>query len=373
MVVFGSTKNCNLVEWTQERATRNCKAKDKAFGVRACPGRYQNRLEKSLANRFYSQCRSPCVYDIMSMITDAKGAFVYKKRKKCWRFVKKGKCFKRKSYKKAIQRAQNMCPAKVAPTGNPTEPPTGNPTSLPTGNPTSLPTGNPTVPPTGNPTSLPTGNPTSLPTGNPTVPPTGNPTLPPTGNPTLPPTENPTVPATNIPTRKPTLLPIGLLFPKKIGYVNAFDGKALFSAGSSTTIITGMHSVHDNGTNDRKFGFYTKAAKGFSCLREGWNPFANNYDGKFRFECSTDKLIYAISSEHDNYKEDRRFQFRCCRLSKHVTTRADASFTGWQNSFDGALNFQCGESRALMGVSSEHSNYYEDRRFSFRCAKIIRR
>jgi len=349
MVVFGSTKNCNLVEWTQERATRNCKAKfvNKAFGVRACPCRYQNRLENSLANRFYSGCKSRCVYDIKSMITDAKGAFVYKKRKKCWRFVKKGKCFRRKSYKKAIQRAHNMCPAKVAPTGNPTEPPTGNPTEPPT------------------------GNPTSLQTGNPTVPPTGNPTLPPTGNPTLPPTGNPTVPPTNIPTRKPTYFPIRLYQLSKTPYVNQFDLKLVFSL-AQPRMITGIHSEHNNWYNDRRFGFYTKVAKGFKCRSQSYNGFVNKYDEKFRFECPPNELIDGIISNHENYYNDRRFNFRCCRLDNHVTAKED-DFTDWQNKLDGPLNFQCGDSRALKGVYSEHDNYTNDRRFSFRCARIVRK
>jgi len=361
MVVFGSTKNCNLVEWTQEKATRNCKAKfaNKAFGVRACPGRYQNRLEKSLANKFFSGCRSRCVYDIESMITDAKGAFVYKKKKKCWRFVKKGKCFKLNSYGKVIQRAKKMCPAKVVPTHNPT--------LYPTGNPTVPPTGNPTVPPTGNPTKVPT----NFPTANPTSLLTGNPTVPPTGNPTVPPTENPTVPPTNIPTRNPTYPPIGLVSPSKGGYENNWDQGLKFEAGANR-MITGMHSVHNNWHNDRRFGFYTKAAKGFYCNPEGWTSYVNEFDKKFTFECPNDKLISGIYSVHDNYYDDRRFKFQCCRLSMQVATRADA-WSGYKNAMDKGLDFQCDQSRALKGVSSQHANWHNDRQFAFRCSRIIRR
>lgn len=97
-------------EWNTRRANQNCDVSSfsKKYGITACKSRYQKRLEMSLANRLYTNCRSRCVYDYKSMMANAKGAFLYRRVKKCYKYVKKGGCFKR-DYGKAMERAKELC------------------------------------------------------------------------------------------------------------------------------------------------------------------------------------------------------------------------------------------------------------------------
>jgi len=98
-------------EWTKEIASENCPTKysSKIFSIRACRSSYQKRLEASLANQLYGGCRSRCVYDYDSVNTDMKGAFLYRRRKKCYKFVTRGGCFKTKKYREVLKRAGELC------------------------------------------------------------------------------------------------------------------------------------------------------------------------------------------------------------------------------------------------------------------------
>lgn len=35
--------------------------------------------------------------------------------------------------------------------------------------------------------------------------------------------------------------------------------------------------------------------------------------------------------------------------------------TGWDNSYDGILNFECPAGQSVYSIESQHDNYYEDR------------
>jgi hypothetical protein len=52
--------------------------------------------------------------------------------------------------------------------------------------------------------------------------------------------------------------------PQNTNYENDWDQKLTFQAGSDR-MITGIYSEHGNSQEDRRFGFYSKAARGFSC------------------------------------------------------------------------------------------------------------
>jgi len=106
-------KSCieKRMSMTKEMALENCPARfpSKSFGISACRSSYQQRLDLSLANQLYGDCRSRCVYDYQSMIADEKGAFLYRKRAKCYKYVKKGGCFKLEKYVEVIKRAKKLC------------------------------------------------------------------------------------------------------------------------------------------------------------------------------------------------------------------------------------------------------------------------
>jgi len=109
------TRSCiEKRKWTRETATDNCPARfsSKIFGSRACRSSHQDRLQVSLANRLYGSCRSNCVYDYKNIIANGKRAFLYNKRRKCYRYVRKGRCFKkraRRAMRRAKSRAKKLC------------------------------------------------------------------------------------------------------------------------------------------------------------------------------------------------------------------------------------------------------------------------
>jgi len=98
--------------WTKEVAKNNCAAKYKLrkFNrVKACDSNLQGRLEMSVANQLYRKCKSQCVYDYDTILTDAKAAFRYRKRKKCYKFYTKGNCLRKRGIAKVVERAKLLC------------------------------------------------------------------------------------------------------------------------------------------------------------------------------------------------------------------------------------------------------------------------
>jgi len=133
-------------------------------------------------------------------------------------------------------------------------------------------------------------------------------------------------------------------------------------------MITGIYSEHDNGSQDRRFGFYSKSATGFSCSPTKTCPHSE-FDKEFKFQCSKNEAMYGVFSYHDDSSEDRRFAFRCCLLSSPAILEP-LGWTAWANNFEKKLDFQCREGHVLIGMHSRHSNGKEDRRFSFQCAQL---
>lgn len=114
LLTTAPTRSCNEKQiWTKKIALDNCPAKNyyKTFGVKSCKSSYQERLVFSLANKLYKACKSRCVYDYDTIIAGGKGAFRYKRRAGCYRYVTKGRCFKKKKkqYKAALKRAKELC------------------------------------------------------------------------------------------------------------------------------------------------------------------------------------------------------------------------------------------------------------------------
>jgi len=200
--------------------------------------------------------------------------------------------------------------------------------------------------PTLNPSTLPTASPTALPTNNPT--------------------SNPTVSPTSNPTQNPTKRAVRLTGLQKTRYVNDWDKPLSYTAGKNR-MITGIHSVHDNLKEDRRFGFYSMAASGFSCTPRRWTGFVNGLDKQFVFQCPANHVMDGVYAVHDNGKEDRRFKFRCCKLS-NASLRKGALQNA--NDWDKPFDFRCKNGWVLTAIRSKHDNGKEDRRFAFHCSRI---
>merc|ERR1711907_99900 len=93
------------------------------------------------------------------------------------------------------------------------------------------------------------------------------------------------------------------------GWINNWDGNMGWHTGGAT-FVSGLHSTHDNGREDRLFKplVTTFGAKQRSHHWHGW---INNWDHRFDFSCPTDQAIIGFTSYHSNHKEDRRWKVPC--------------------------------------------------------------
>jgi len=209
-------------------------------------------------------------------------------------------------------------------------------------------------------------DPTESPTSSPTTIPTSTPTNAPTSTPTTRPTSTPTT----RPTNKPTVRILKLTSWQKHGLANNLDGQLDWSAGSNR-MMSGAYSSHSNWQEDRRWGFYSSYASGVTCTPMGWSNYVNGNDGALSFSCpERTAAMYAAHSIHSNWHEDRRWKFRCCQLSANVYLQ-NSAWTGYVNGLDGNLDFQCLKTEVMVGLSSYHANWQEDRRWKFRCARLL--
>jgi len=153
------------------------------------------------------------------------------------------------------------------------------------------------------------------------------------------------------------------------GWVNSWDGVLSWYAGSNR-MLSGFHSVHDNRREDRLYAFHSAAASGVSCRDTGLRGYANYWDAQLHFDCPNNQALSRIYSHHDNRREDRRWKFGCCVVSSNVYLQK-GGWTNYINGWDAQLDFGCKEDEVLVGVNSYHDNRREDRRWRFRCSRLM--
>ena len=138
---------------------------------------------------------------------------------------------------------------------------------------------------------------------------------------------------------------------------NQFDQPHNFecSAGSSIHSVTGNHK---NYHEDRIYCYscytHTGCNKNSQCYRTGY---VNGWDAPVMTLCKPNYYIAGVKSYHDNSKEDRRFDFKCCRSTGLYIS--DCTLDGPINSFDGTMNYHLSSSQVIVGAFSWHINYHE--------------
>ena len=134
---------------------------------------------------------------------------------------------------------------------------------------------------------------------------------------------------------------------------NEFDQRHDFVCASGKPIIH-VSGHHDNGKEDRIYcyGCQTTSRSTSDCYDTGY---VNGFDATLNTQCRPDYYISAVWSEHDNGKEDRRFAFRCCRVSGLCTR--NCYLDGPVNNFDGDMNYNLKAGQVIVGAYSTHDNY----------------
>jgi len=122
---------------------------------------------------------------------------------------------------------------------------------------------------------------------------------------------------------------------------------------SLSRIVSTFSSHH----RDRQWDIHCASAafglvEGSSC---SFTPnYVNGHHQAFTYECPSNGAMTGMSSVHDTSKniEDRRFKFKCCRLSS-FSCSASCSWTTTWTAKEGAMDFSVPAGRYLAGVKTE--------------------
>merc|ERR1711881_509052 len=132
------------------------------------------------------------------------------------------------------------------------------------------------------------------------------------------------------------------------------------------TFVSGLHSTHDNGREDRLFKPLITTF-GAAQRSHHWSGWVNNWDAHFDYSCPHNQAIIGFSSYHSNHYEDRRWRVLCSTF--HGVNIAKSGWPGWQTNWDATWSLSCGH-RPMVGMSSYHQNGREDRRWRIQCGTM---
>ncbi|XP_075061026.1 hemagglutinin/amebocyte aggregation factor-like [Mixophyes fleayi] len=155
---------------------------------------------------------------------------------------------------------------------------------------------------------------------------------------------------------------------QKNRWVNDFDKPLNYTCQNHQSINL-IISIHDNKHEDRVWDFrcqntFTKPA---SCY---WTSYVNDFDQEFTFVCPFGSVLSGMESYHNNWKEDRRWEFYCCKGEVEVTR--NCKWSGYVNDFDKYLRWDAPTDYYLTGAHSYHDNKREDRLWSYHsCEKNV--
>ncbi|XP_078597959.1 dermatopontin-like [Branchiostoma floridae x Branchiostoma japonicum] len=134
-------------------------------------------------------------------------------------------------------------------------------------------------------------------------------------------------------------------------------------------VIRRVSSVHCNRAEDRVWKFGCGSVPGLPRFdEEFWSGWINDFDGVMNFQCPFDAIITGLRSEHNNGREDRRWNVKCSR--KRGMQTYNCVLSPYANSLDGDMNYSVSSGYYLRGLHSFHSNKHEDRRYKFNVCKI---
>ena len=139
----------------------------------------------------------------------------------------------------------------------------------------------------------------------------------------------------------------------KLMYQNQWDGYLNYQCPKKQGIYR-VESQHDNGKEDRRWEFYCRN------VVQGTNPkctttnYINNFRDYISFMCGKDKYMAGVKSYHDNGKEDRRWEFTCCSAPSYITTHCRLT-NGYVNSLDSPMDFTASAGEVFTGAFSYYS------------------
>lgn len=131
---------------------------------------------------------------------------------------------------------------------------------------------------------------------------------------------------------------------------NNFDAIQNFSCAPGYSIRS-VSGSHDDRTKDRIYCYtcqynFRSAAH---CYQTG---FVNNWDVPVVTLCESNYYIAGVYSYHDDRREDRRFNYKCCENTNQCTR--NCSIDGPVNYFDRNMNYELLHGHVIVGAFSWH-------------------
>nr|KAG5691609.1 hypothetical protein BaRGS_023737 [Batillaria attramentaria] len=150
-------------------------------------------------------------------------------------------------------------------------------------------------------------------------------------------------------------------------WVNEYDQPEHFQCPEGQ-FLSHINSMHNNHNEDRVLGQQVWTGKkilGCVQVNRVVDAWVNEYDQPENFQCPEGQFLSHINSIHDNHHEDRMWDFGCtkvpvdasvtnCQWTSGVTHLC--SFTGYENDWDGLLEYYVPNGKILTGMSSYHDN-----------------
>jgi len=137
--------------------------------------------------------------------------------------------------------------------------------------------------------------------------------------------------------------------------------------------ISRIQSEHSSWYGDRRFDYRCEAHPLLSGVSTTcrWTPdYINNHGDSMFYSCGGASYVSGFESIHSNWYEDRRWKVKCCSGSGTCLTECD--FTGYINGWEEDMDYRVPNGHVIKTVKSEHSSWYEDRRWKFESCRLVR-
>ena len=110
---------------------------------------------------------------------------------------------------------------------------------------------------------------------------------------------------------------------------------------------------HDNGKEDRIYCYNCRNNSGSlsHCYQTGY---VNSWNNAVATLCHPDYYIAGVRSYHDNKREDRRFDYTCCKNTNQCTRKC--FLDGPVNNWDGDMDYRLQTGQVIVGAFSWHRN-----------------
>ena len=133
---------------------------------------------------------------------------------------------------------------------------------------------------------------------------------------------------------------------------NIFDFPHNFSCPFGQPIDS-VYGYHDNHFEDRIYcyGCQSNSRNATDCYQTG---FVNEWDNPVATLCRPNYYMAGVYSYHDNRREDRRFDYRCCQNTYQCTR--NCILVGPVNTFEGSMYYNLEYGNVIVGAFSWHNN-----------------